>query len=233
MQQRRRTTILHVDGLAIELTRGRQKTARLGLRPDGTIRLSAPDPMPERVLVEFVRQHRAWILSAREQQARRQAPREHLGNGGRLLLWGRWHEVARHESSRASANLEEGRVIVAASDDEAAARAVGRLRRRELERAVAEVTPGLEARVGQHPAGYRYRAMTSRWGVCNTATRIITLNTWLVQRPAAELEYVLVHELAHLIEPGHGPAFRAVVGRVLPDWQARRRALQATLPPRR
>lgn len=233
MQQRHRSAILHVDGLVIHLTRGHQKTARLVLRPDGTIRLSAPHRMPERVLHEFVREHRDWILAARERQMLRQAPSEHLGNGGRLLLWGQWHEVARREASRASATIKEGKVIVAAPDDDAAARAVGRLRRRELERVVAELAPGLEARVGQRPTNYRYREMTSRWGVCNTATRVITLNTWLVQRPPAELEYVLVHELAHLVEPGHGPAFRAVVGRVLPDWQARRRALQATLPPRR
>lgn len=148
------------------------------------------------------------------------------------MLWGRWHEVVREQGDRAIAALRDGRVHITAPDDDGAARAVERLRRREIEGVVTELAPRLEERVGQSAAGYRFRAMTSRWGSCNVVTRQITINTWLVQREPDELEYVLCHELAHLIERGHGPRFRAVMDRVLPGWRPVRRRVQAVLPPR-
>jgi len=69
------------------------------------------------------------------------------------------------------------------------------------------------------------RRMTSRWGTCNTQTRRITLNLELAQRDRALLEYVVVHELAHLVERGHNARFYAVMDAHLPDWRLRRRAL--------
>jgi hypothetical protein len=69
------------------------------------------------------------------------------------------------------------------------------------------------------------RRMTSRWGTCNTQTRRITLNLELAQRDATLLEYVIVHELAHLVERGHNARFYAVMDTHMPDWRARRRAL--------
>ena len=69
------------------------------------------------------------------------------------------------------------------------------------------------------------RRMTTRWGTCNTATLRITLNLELARRDPSLLEYVIVHELAHLIERGHNQRFYAVMDRHLPDWKQRRRAL--------
>ncbi len=69
------------------------------------------------------------------------------------------------------------------------------------------------------------RRMTSRWGTCNTQARRITLNLELAQRDADLLEYVIVHELAHLIERGHNARFYAVMDAHMPDWRLRRRVL--------
>lgn len=225
--------MLEVDGMRIELTRKRMRSARLGVRPDGTIRLSAPLGAGEARLVAFVREHRDWLLRQQSQQRDRQAPWEDLRNGGRVLLWERWHEVIRGHATRARATLGDGVVLLDAPDDAGAMRAVDRLRRQELEAAVGRIAPPLEERIGQQPAGYRYRAMTSRWGTCNTVTRWITVNTWLVQRSSVELEYLLAHELAHLVEAGHGARFQAVLDDAMPGWRPVRARLQSVLPPRR
>jgi len=73
------------------------------------------------------------------------------------------------------------------------------------------------------------RRMTTRWGTCNTATKRITLNLELARRDPSLLEYVVVHELAHLIERGHNQRFYAVMEQYLPDWKQRRRLLNGTL----
>jgi len=72
------------------------------------------------------------------------------------------------------------------------------------------------------------RRMTTRWGTCNTATKRITLNLELARRDPSLLEYVIVHELAHLIERGHNARFYAVMTQHLPDWKLRRKVLNGT-----
>lgn len=72
------------------------------------------------------------------------------------------------------------------------------------------------------------RRMTTRWGTCNTATARITLNLELGRRDPSLLEYVIVHELAHLIERGHNARFYAVMDAHMPDWRLRRRVLNGS-----
>ena len=71
-----------------------------------------------------------------------------------------------------------------------------------------------------------YRNMTSRWGSCQPATGRICINVRLALYPPECLEYVVVHELCHLKERGHGPAFQALMTRYLPDWRERRAKLR-------
>ncbi len=73
------------------------------------------------------------------------------------------------------------------------------------------------------------QAMKRQWGSCNTTTHNIRLNTQLAQKPKSCLEYIVLHELAHLRVPGHGQAFMALLDAHLPDWQERR-ALLNSLP---
>ncbi|WP_062072459.1 M48 family metallopeptidase [Demequina sediminicola] len=74
------------------------------------------------------------------------------------------------------------------------------------------------------------RIMRTRWGSCNPQLVRISLNVELARYGRAALEYVLVHELAHLFESSHGPAFYAIMDAHLPDWRARRAALKQ-IPP--
>lgn len=71
-----------------------------------------------------------------------------------------------------------------------------------------------------------YRNMTSRWGSCQPSTGRICINVRLALYPPECLEYVVVHELCHLIERGHGPRFEAAMDRFMPDWRARRAKLR-------
>lgn len=71
-----------------------------------------------------------------------------------------------------------------------------------------------------------YRNMKSRWGSCQPKTGRICINIRLALYPPECLEYVVVHELAHLLVPGHGPKFHALLDRVMPDWKQRRTKLK-------
>lgn len=71
-----------------------------------------------------------------------------------------------------------------------------------------------------------YRNMTSRWGSCQPSTGCICINVRLALYPPECLEYVVVHELCHLLERGHGPRFHALMDTFMPDWKERRAKLR-------
>lgn len=81
------------------------------------------------------------------------------------------------------------------------------------------------ARMGVDEPHVTLRIMRSRWGSCRKSTQRITLNTELARRGRDMLEYVLVHELSHLIELNHGPRFYALMDLHLPDWRERKARL--------
>ncbi|MBI0136904.1 MULTISPECIES: M48 family metallopeptidase [Bifidobacterium] len=83
--------------------------------------------------------------------------------------------------------------------------------------------------VGRRPERISLRKMKTRWGSCTPATASIRLNTDLAWLDPDLLEYVLVHELTHLYEHGHGPGFRARMDCYMPDWTERRRRLNRYL----
>lgn len=95
---------------------------------------------------------------------------------------------------------------------------------------VAACTPALieawEPIIGVKAGRLAFRNMTSRWGSCQPATGRICINVRLALYPPECLEYVVVHELCHLRERGHGPAFKALMDRYLPDWRTRKAKLQ-------
>lgn len=88
---------------------------------------------------------------------------------------------------------------------------------------VAKWEPVLGVRAGK----LAYRNMTSRWGSCQPKTGRICINVRLALYPPECLEYVVVHELAHLREPNHGPSFHALLDAALPNWRTAERKLRA------
>lgn len=220
---------LHMDGYEALVTYKPMKRLRVRIKPpDGTVAVSAPFDTPDHVIEGFLRTNHRWILKT-QSDVRLRSPRpELLSTGGRVRLWGAWREVVVEDAPRASARDVDGRIHIKRpdGDDEAALRAMEALYRREMGPAVQRHLELWEPRVGRKAAGTKLRRMTSRWGSCNTVTAMITFNTALAKFPSEALDFVVVHELVHLLERGHGPVFKGHMNRLLPDWSARRQLLR-------
>ncbi|MBQ2420388.1 MAG: M48 family metallopeptidase [Clostridia bacterium] len=76
-----------------------------------------------------------------------------------------------------------------------------------------------------NPTEFRVRDMKSRWASCNTKTGVLSFYRGLIRFPASCIEYVLVHEFAHFLQPDHSPAFHALMTELMPDWRQRRKQL--------
>lgn len=96
----------------------------------------------------------------------------------------------------------------------------------EIERLLAQWEPVIKVRVSE----WSLRHMTTRWGTCNVGRRRICLNTELAKKSPASLEYVVVHEMVHLLDRRHGDGFRAHMDRFMPDWRLRRAELRSRAP---
>ena len=88
-----------------------------------------------------------------------------------------------------------------------------------LHEAVPPLFETWQARLKVQVSGYSLQQMKTRWGTCNYRTGHIRLNTELAKKPRSLLEYVVVHELAHLIEPSHNARFVAVMDAHYPGWR--------------
>ena len=97
----------------------------------------------------------------------------------------------------------------------------------EFEQTTRELVKIWEQRLGVETTFVGFRAMTSRWGSCTAKTRRIRLNAVLACCQLECLEYVIVHELAHLRENNHSPRFWAIVADALPDYTERQKKLKA------
>lgn len=101
---------------------------------------------------------------------------------------------------------------------------------KEWRKVVEAFTPALvekwEPILGVKAGSLAYRNMRSRWGSCQPSTGRICINVRLALYPPECLEYVVVHELCHLLVSGHGPDFHQLMSGVMPDWKQRRAKLQ-------
>lgn len=228
-RSRQETSHLQVGGVRAEITYKHIKSLRMRVvPPDGAVRVSVPFGVPQHTVEEFIRSHHGWLDKARRKVIAAHPPQQDLTDGAQVPLWGTLLDVEVSPAARPDARVEDGRLIVAGGTEELRRQGVEQLYRRELMGVLPEMLAYWEPRVGRRHEVLKLRKMTSRWGSCNTRTASITLNTALAKYPRSALEYVVVHELMHLIERGHGPRFRAGMDKLMPDWQQRREALRGS-----
>lgn len=157
--------------------------------------------------------------------------RLHVRPSGEVTLSAPYGTSQAHIRSFVSAKAEWVRKQQAAQTDSPAARAE-RASKQEIEqwRAVVKAcVPPLVAEweriLGVRVQKLDYRNMKSRWGSCQPATGRVRINIRLALYPPECLEYVVVHELCHMLEPNHGAGFKTLMTKVMPDWRQRERIL--------
>ncbi len=97
--------------------------------------------------------------------------------------------------------------------------------REQLKVALPPLVAKWEPVMGVKAARFFVQRMKTKWGSCNPSARTIRLNTDLAKKPRECLEYIVVHELVHLLEPTHNTRFVALMDQFMPKWQSRRSSL--------
>lgn len=198
--------------------------------PAGRVRLVVPERMKLDTIRLFAIAKLAWI---RQQQKRlreqeRESRREFIDRESHYV-WGRRVLMKLVEADEpASVRLRHStlRVTVRPGTEEAGRRAiVANWYRQILKAEVAPLIAAWGPRLKVEVSGFHVQQMKTKWGSCNPSAGTIRLNTELAKKPKECLEYVVVHELLHLVEPTHSDRFVALLGLHYPTWRESRAKL--------
>ena len=222
---------IEISGIKIELQKKNIKNLHLVVAPpDGKVRVSAPLAMPDDAIVMFVRTKLGWI---RKQQAKfesqpRQSEREYV-SGETLYVWGRQYFLQVEYSYKGNSLVLDGNKAILTVRKESTAKQreafVNEWYRGLLKEEVEKYLPKWEKITGLHCSSWQSKYMTTRWGTCNTNTRKIWLNLQLAKKPIECLEYVILHELAHLKVKNHGAEFVTILDQYMPYWRELKKQL--------
>lgn len=223
---------LEVDGKQVIVSRKPIKHIYLRTNKQGEVMVSAPSRISDAAVRNIIREKSDWINGQiLKQQSRPQKPKPEFKNGERHHFLGQeytLHKVESRGTGRISINSSG--IIEMFVPNNASAQycynLIWRWYKNELLKLLPPLMEKWQATLGVTASEYRLRKMKSRWGSCNTITRRIWLNLELIKKPAACIEYVVVHELAHLIERGHNARFKAIMDAHLPNWRELRQELR-------
>lgn len=225
------TKTIAVAGIEATLIRKKVKNIRVTIvPPDGEVRVTAPKLCPEFVIRGFLAERADWIRSHREAIRQKHADEpKRFETGEKVPLFGTAYPLYVLENQKKNGvTLDADRITLslkAGATKERREAVLNEWYRERLRAEIEHLMPLWSARTGLVPSGWIIRNMTSRWGTCNTRSGRITLNLQLVKYPLPCLEYVILHELAHLRFRGHGADFKAFLDACMPSWKSRRKQL--------
>jgi len=225
--------LLVIDGKNIEVTKKNIKNMYLRVRPpEGCITISVPKNISDETIRLFILSKLDWIKK-RSEKVQQQAPfkSQKYIDAEYHYIWGKGYSLSVVEKDAPSVvELTDNILqltVKPGANFETKKRILNNWSREQLrlkaEPLLEEWCPILCVSINK----LYIRKMKSCWGSCNTLKEIIRLNTELVKSPVECLEYVVVHELVHLLEPSHNKNFHALMTKHLTDWKNRKQLLNS------
>lgn len=224
---------IQLGEISIAVTRKDVKHVHLSVHPPaGRVTLVAPTSTRLDVARAYAASRIGWI---RDQQTKlteqaREAPREFIERESHYL-WGRRHLLTVIErDAKPAVTVDHKRITLAVrpgTDRSGRARVMHEWHKSLLHELVPRLIDKWQGRLGVEVGSYFLQRMKTKWGSCNHESGTIRLNTELVKKPKDLVEYVVVHEMLHLLEPTHSDRFIALLDEHYPTWREARAELNA------
>ncbi len=225
------TELIELGEISIAVTRKQIKNVHLSVHPpDGRVTMSAPTGTRPEVARAYAITKIGWI---REQQAKlrnqaRETPRQFLERESHYL-WGRRYLMAVVEQeAKPTVSVDHKRITLSVrpgTDLARRATIIHDWHKGLLHEFIPPLISRWDPKVGVQVVAYFLQRMKTKWGSCNHKAGHIRLNTELVKKPKDLIEYVVVHEMVHLIEPTHNDRFISILTEQYPTWREARAEL--------
>ncbi|RMH33086.1 MAG: M48 family peptidase [Nitrospirae bacterium] len=222
-------SVLVIQGLEIEVLRKNIKNLHLGVYPpDGRVRVSAPCHLDDETISLAVISRLGWIRRHQKRFAEqeRESQREMVTGESHYFAGRRYRLDVIVRSGRPKVRIRNSAIIELIvppeADRDAREQVLEHWYRTQLRRRIPPLLEKWQPVIGVNVNEVRIRKMKTLWGSCNIEARRIWLNLELMKKSPRCLEYILVHEMVHLLERCHNERFHALMDRFLPDWPLRR-----------
>ncbi len=229
MTTKARCRRIDVRGTPVEVVRKDIKNLHVGVYPpNGRVRVAAPLRLDDDAVRLAVISRLGWIRrkQAEFEQQDRQSRREFVTGESHYFEGRRYRiDVTEHDGPptvRLLNNTTMALSVRPGADRDKREAVLHRWYRRQLRDRLPALLAKWEPKVGVQIAEVRIRKMKTCWGTCNRDARRIWLNLELAKKPASCLEYIVVHEMVHLIERHHNDRFRDLMDRLIPQWRLHR-----------
>lgn len=214
-----------INEIAMEIVRKNIKHLRLMVQEKGEVKISAPLRMSIETVRSFIisklpwiKKHQTKLLSQVRKSLYEYVSGEHHDYQGQTYLL----QVTPYQGKDQVIVHPEGILELRAQSDSCLKdrqQVMINWYQQQLRQQLAWLIPKWEATIGVKALEWKIRSMKTRWGSCNTTVRRICLNLELIKKPLFCLEYVIVHEMVHLLEPSHNHRFKSLMDRFMPKWR--------------
>ncbi len=222
---------LTLGGIAVDVVLKDIKNIHLGVYPPaGRVRIAAPARMSLDAIRVFAISKLGWIRKQRVklQEQERETRREYLDRESHYVWGGRYLLKLAERDQAPAVELKHRRMLltVRPGTDEARREAiVARWYRDQLRSVATDLVAIWEPTLGVKVERVFLQQMKTKWGSCNARARTIRLNTELAKKPKECVEYIVIHEMVHVLEPTHNAPFVALMDQFLPGWRFCRQEL--------
>lgn len=204
----------------------KRKTMGLYITKNAEIEVRVPNGIPQKVVADFVAQHQHWIDTHHGAVAQQVAERENfaLRFGAKLLFLGHEFPLEPVEKPAFGFDGQHFYAYAQMTAEELRTSLVG-VYRTLAKKVLGDMVKDLAKHMGLEPKAVKINGARTRWGSCSSAGNL-NFSWYLVMAEEATIRYVVVHELAHLIEMNHSPNFWRIVEQVLPNYKSEREKLK-------
>lgn len=218
-------TRIDLGGIPVDVVKKDIKNIHLSVHPpNGRVSIAAPLRMNLDTIRVFAISKLAWVKQQQKKlrDQEREAPREYLDRESHYV-WGRRYllKIIDHDGTP-NVELKHNKMTLRmrlSADDRKKQLAIDEWYRVQLKEAIPCLIAKWERLMGVSVAVFRVRRMKTKWGSCNPRTASILLNLDLAKKPRECLEYLVVHEMVHLLEPTHNARFVLMMDQFMPKWQ--------------
>ena len=221
--------ILEICGIEVEIERKRIKNLHIYIHPPyGNVTVSAPIRMSDETVRRFVTSKISWIEKHQSAFQKQKSRTCYYLNGDEINIWGKKYSLAVISSETKTLIISGNDALLLIDEKstfEQREKFVNAWYKDQIEPVMLELARKWEENIGVKASSYVIRDMRTRWGSCNTSTKRICINLQLAKKSPELLEYVIVHELCHLLEGSHNEIFKAYMDKYLPNWRYLRKEL--------
>ena len=219
-------------GIPIEVEFKNVKSLRLTVYPpDGRVRISAPLGTSQESIRKFAASKISWIEKHRQKFLNHSKLAGSVKNHSEVFVWGiscKLEIIERNGNPKIALSDDCVRLFIRPASTKAKRQEIlDKWYRTILKEAALPIIENWENRIGVKVKKLYIRKMKSHWGSCNYEKQTLRLNSELAKRKSECLEYVILHEMLHIIEKGHNRNFYRLLNKYMPEWKAIRKKMNA------